>query len=81
MTDKTQPTALTADARRLANVADQVRALEPKGSESDVYLTEASKVLRECADRMAQLEALQAAPPAPAAVAVPEGKGGEKNEP
>lgn len=70
MTHKTQPTALTADAQRLANVADQVRALEPEGSESDVYLTEASKVLRDCAARIAELEALQAAPPAPVA-AVP----------
>lgn len=66
-----QTEALTAAASRLANVADQVRVLEPEGSESDVYLTEASKVLRKCAGRIAELEALQAAPPAPAAVAVP----------
>lgn len=55
------PDALIADARRLAYVADQVRALEPAGSESDVYLTEAAGVLRACADRIA---ALAATPPA-----------------
>jgi len=71
MNNGAQPEALTAAASRLANVADQVRALEPEGGESDVYLAEASKVLRECAGRIAELEALQAAPPAPAVVSAP----------
>ena len=62
------PDALIADARRLAYVADQVRALEPKGSESDVYLTEAAHVFRACADRITAL----AATPAAAPVVLPE---------
>ena len=62
------PDALIADARRLAYVADQVRALEPKGSESDVYLTEAAHVFRACADRITAL----AATPEAAPVVLPE---------
>lgn len=54
------PDALIADARRLAYVADQIRALEPEGSESDVYLKEAAHVFRACADRITELEAIGA---------------------
>lgn len=56
------PGALVSDARRLAYVADQVRALEAEGSDSDVFLTEAAGVLRACAERIAALAAV----PAPA---------------
>ena len=54
------PDALAADARRLAYVADQVRALEAVGSDSDVFLTEAADVLRACANRIAALAAAPA---------------------
>lgn len=47
---------LRADAHRMAYVADQVRALEHKGSEADVYLTEAAQVFRDCAEVIAALE-------------------------
>ena len=48
---------LVSDAGRLAYVADQIRALEPAGSESDVFLTEASQVLRSCAEALATTDA------------------------
>ena len=76
MTDKTQPTgagvpAAQLDAILLAMHLRQRAKLTATGN-ADALSQNAANVLVAQYDRIAELEALQAAPPAPAAVAVPE---------